>query len=122
MPAVQWAMAYRTFIDADGVTWQVWDVHPELAERRAADRRRMQVPPPTPPGDRRAGNERRRRAERRVQVRPGFEHGWLVFDSAVGVRRLAPGPPDWENLPDTSLVAWCRQALETGRTRRRLIE
>ncbi|NUO64210.1 MAG: hypothetical protein HOQ11_06420 [Gemmatimonadaceae bacterium] len=111
-------MASRTFIDADGVSWQVWDVHPELAERRQTDRRRGAT---TPANERRAA-ERRRRAEKRVAVRPGFENGWLAFDSPLGLRRLAPIPHSWSNLPDGALAELCRSALDGGRPRRRLIE
>ena len=111
-------MAARTFIDADGVSWQVWEVHPELAERRLTDRRRTAT---APARERRAG-ERRSRAEKRVAVRPGFERGWLAFDSPVGLRRLAPIPQSWSDLPDGALAELCRSALDGGRPRRRLIE
>lgn len=114
-------MASRTFMDAEGVTWQVWDVHPELAERRIAERRQEVNAPPTAASERRAV-ERRHRAEKRVAVRPGFENGWLAFDSPIGMRRLAPIPPEWANLPDGLLAELCRQAMEGARSRRRLIE
>jgi hypothetical protein len=115
-------MGHRTFVDADGVTWQVWDVHPQLAERRRGPRR---VPPSRlerGARDQRAGVERRHRSELRVPVRNGYEGGWLTFDSAIGSRRLAPIPPDWDSLPDTMLVALCAQGVDAMRTRRRLIE
>ena len=114
-------MASRTFVDAEGVTWQVWDVHPELAERRTAERRREAKAPPATSSDRRAA-ERRHRAEKRVSVRPGFENGWLAFDSPIGMRRLAPIPPEWTSFPDGLLAELCRQAMEGARSRRRLIE
>ncbi|NUQ21270.1 MAG: hypothetical protein HOQ09_09955, partial [Gemmatimonadaceae bacterium] len=83
-------MASRTFVDFDGVTWQVWDVHPAMAERRMAQRRR-EAAQLAAAKERRAA-ERRHRAETRVGVRPGFENGWLAFDSPLGLRRLAPIP------------------------------
>lgn len=113
-------MASRTFVDIDGVTWQVWDVHPELAERRMSQRRR-EAAQVAATKERRAG-ERRHRAEKRVAVRPGFENGWLAFDSSIGMRRLAPIPPQWSSLPDIVLAELCRQASEGPRSRRRLIE
>jgi hypothetical protein len=32
-------MAYRQFVDADGVEWTVYDVIPRTSDRRSADRR-----------------------------------------------------------------------------------
>jgi len=32
-------MAYRTFVDSNGLEWQTWDVVPKGVERRIADRR-----------------------------------------------------------------------------------
>jgi hypothetical protein len=120
--ATNGAMAHRTFCDPDGVTWSVWDVHPQLAERRRGSRR---VPPPRlalDARDQRAGVDRRRRREARVPVRDGFERGWLAFDSAVGSRRLAPIPEHWDEFPDERLIALCREGIDAARTRRRLIE
>jgi hypothetical protein len=38
-------------------------------------------------------------------INPGFEKGWLTFESDMGgLRRLAPVPPGWENLPEERLV------------------
>ena len=116
------SMGHRTFIDADGVVWQVWDVHPQLAERRRGPRR---VPPSRlgPNGrDQRTGVDRRRRAEVRVPVRQGYEHGWLTFDSVVGSKRLAPIPDGWEVLPEDSLLDLWRRGEDAARIRRRLIE
>ena len=115
-------MGHRTFIDADGVVWQVWDVYPQLAERRRGPRR---VPPSRlgPNGrDQRTGVDRRRRTEVRVPVRQGYEHGWLTFDSGVGSKRIAPIPDGWEGLPEDSLLVLWRRAEDAARIRRRLIE
>lgn len=115
-------MGHRTFVDAEGVTWTVWDVHPQLAERRRGARR---VPPSrlgTTGRDLRAGVDRRRRAEVRVPVRKGYEHGWLAFDSAVGSKRLAPIPAGWDTVSESKLWALCQQGVDASRTRRRLIE
>ena len=114
-------MTSRTFVDADGVSWQVWDVYPELAERRTHERRHDAAAALVAGRERRA-IERRRRIEKRVAVRPGFEHGWLAFDSPLGLRRLAPIPPEWSDLPASALEQLCRAALDAARPRRRLIE
>ena len=115
-------MGERTFTDRDGVTWRVWDVHPQLAERRRSARRANFSAPVPLRRDQRALADRRRRHEVRVSVRAGYEHGWLAFDSAVGSKRLAPIPPDWDALPDDTLIALCSRSVAAARTRRRLIE
>jgi hypothetical protein len=115
-------MGHRSFIDADGVVWQVWDVYPQLAERRRGPRR----VPPSRLGpntrDLRTGVDRRRRSEVRVPVRQGYEHGWLTFDSVVGSKRLAPVPEGWDALPEHSLLELWRRGEDAARIRRRLIE
>jgi hypothetical protein len=114
-------MGHRTFSDASGVIWQVWDVHPQLAERRRSSRRAGSSPASVDGRDRRRGADRRRRVEVRVPVRLGFEQGWLAFDSVLGSKRLAPIPDGWETLPEASLLALCLRG-EDAHARRRLIE
>jgi hypothetical protein len=42
---------------------------------------------------------------------PGFEKGWLTFESETGsLRRLAPVPPGWEMLPKDRLELLLRTA------------
>lgn len=115
-------MGHRTFVDRDGVTWQVWDVYPQLAERRRAARRGTVSILAAGSRDQRALLDRRHRHEVRVAVREGYEHGWLAFDSLAGSKRLAPIPADWETLTDDSLIALCGRSVAAARTRRRLIE
>jgi hypothetical protein len=115
-------MGHRTFVDRDGVTWQVWDVYPQLAERRHGPRRANPSALGVDRRDQRALADRRRRHEVRVPVRAGYEHGWLAFDSAAGSRRLAPIPPNWDALPDDTLIALCGRSVDAARLRRRLIE
>jgi len=44
-------------------------------------------------------------------ITPGFEKGWLTFESSSGaLRRLAPIPEGWEHLPDDRLVILLRNA------------
>ena len=115
-------MGHRTFIDADGVIWQVWDVHPQLAERRRSSRRTLPSRLRAGEPDHRRGIDRRHRAEVRVPVREGYEDGWLTFDSVVGSKRLAPIPDGWDALPEQSLLDLWRRSEDAVRIRRRLIE
>lgn len=49
-------------------------------------------------------------------INPGFDKGWLTFESEEGkLRRLAPIPPGWEELPDDRLVALLQRANEVPR-------
>lgn len=126
-------MAHRTFVDAAGVEWQVWDVRPSWtwAERRRTDRRRgaMELARDGRASD---GAERPERQERRLRerrgegtrqlvVRNGYEDGWLTFECAGQRRRLTPIPPGWETLPDLTLGELCRRSVDVG-VRPRLVE
>jgi hypothetical protein len=47
---------------------------------------------------------------------PGFEKGWLTFESESGaLRRLAPVPPAWETLPAERLELLLRTAAAVPR-------
>jgi hypothetical protein len=47
---------------------------------------------------------------------PGFEGGWLTFESGAGaLRRLAPIPEDWDSVPAERLELYCRAAKEVPR-------
>jgi hypothetical protein len=49
-------------------------------------------------------------------INPGFEKGWLTFESERGaLRRLAPVPPGWEDLPIERLDLLLRSAAEVPR-------
>jgi hypothetical protein len=49
-------------------------------------------------------------------INPGFEKGWLTFESDSGsLRRLAPIPTGWEQLPSDRLVELLRSANEVPR-------
>jgi len=49
-------------------------------------------------------------------INPGFEKGWLTFESETGtLRRLAPIPPGWDDLPIERLVLLLRNSKEVPR-------
>jgi len=92
-------MALRTFVDAAGTEWQVYDVVPRPEERRRYDRR-------TPSGQ--AVEERRSEQDRRVTVgrvssMTELGLGWLCFDAGDQRRRLAPIPENWTHASDAEL-------------------
>ena len=87
-------MSLRSFTDAEGCAWDVWEVHANVNDRRKlADRRAIP----------------RATIERRVAdfvswiVARRKGRSWLVFRSVRGRWRLAPVPYDWERLSDISL-------------------
>lgn len=68
-------MTLRTFTDAYGTSWDVFEVHPANAERTAS------------------------------HVPEAFRAGWLCFQSVDERRRLAPIPPDWTSSDEGTLTA-----------------
>ena len=81
----------RQFRDNAGVEWQVY----QTERAAAADRRRDHLLP--------------------VEYR----EGWLVFESESEKRRLAPVPPDWAQLSDEALAAFCASAAIQTRAAKR---
>lgn len=102
-------MPHRTFQDADGVEWQVWNVVPHVlqdgTERRFNVRRGPEPEPHDP--ERREHPERRSAADRRARPRmhlsPALQGGWLVFEAETEKRRITPIPQGWDSLPDDEL-------------------
>jgi hypothetical protein len=90
-------VAKRQFISDDGVTWVVWDVHPEDLGRMTYDRRSAA---PSAAGSAR-NDATSRRNER--SVHPELQRGWLCFQSETEKRRLTPIPAEWDALPDPEL-------------------
>ena len=108
-------MPLRTFRDAEGVEWTVWDVHPELRDRRSGQDRR-DAPAPLPVIERRAVPERRRRAGGRWSGLPAaLVGGWLVFSAGHAQRRLIPIPPSWEAADEGELSRLCENAKPVPR-------
>ena len=49
-------------------------------------------------------------------INPGFEKGWLTFESEMGsLRRLAPVPRGWEELPQERLELLLRNSTQVPR-------
>lgn len=103
-------MAYRNFLDSNGVEWHAWDVLPKAVERRVAERRTF---------DEVVGFADRRQAERRqvtgsgTRLTSGIREGWLCFDAGDARRRLSPIPEDWEDCGHRALERYCRLATPT---------
>jgi hypothetical protein len=102
-------MAYRVFIDSNGLEWQAWDVLPKAVERRRGNRRVCREPQPF--ADRRR-SERRQIDGRWTPLTSGLRDGWLCFDAggAGARRRLTPIPPNWESCEQPELENYCRSA------------
>lgn len=81
----------RQFFDANGLSWDVWDVSPQDLSRVDYDRRATA----------RAQGDAPRVLS--ASVYPELREGWLCFQSAVEKRRFAPIPPEWYDLPDAVL-------------------
>ena len=102
-------MAYRVFIDSNGVEWQAWDVLPKAFERRIGNRRVCREP--LPRAERRHG-DRRQVDGRWTPLTSGLRDGWLCFDAAAegARRRLSPVPLNWESCDQPELEDYCRSA------------
>ena len=79
---------HRAFIDATGVTWDVWAVYPEGRPSQLS----------ALPGS--------------------FQTGWLVFESAGEKRRLSPIPSGWAALSAEALAQLCEKASTATRRAR----
>ena len=73
----------RIFDDIRGKRWHVYAVHPSAATAE------------------------------RVALPEGFRDGWLTFESAEEMRRVAPIPEGWEELPIDDLRQLCHKAPST---------
>lgn len=85
---------HRRFMDSTGDEWQVWDIVPQLSERRAGDRERRLHISPIAFAERRM-ESRRFSLSRRAVLRGSYAQGWLCFDNGKDKRRLTPIPDDW---------------------------
>ena len=105
-------MAHREIVDAGGMRWEVWEVHPTLAERRAESDRRTVV---------RNSPERRRELQKRTSLGPDLRQGWLAFQSRTERRRCTPIPGRWAEMDDVQLLDVLSHAKRANAPRR-LIE
>jgi hypothetical protein len=100
-------MGYRRFEDEHGSSWEVWEVHPAMVERRLnADRRTT----PRAHAEHAETAGRRQQAEVRFPIPRELEGGWLTFQTPTEKRRLAPIPAQWMTLSDHELAILCRRA------------
>lgn len=72
---------HRVFVDASGVTWDAFAVHPT---HDATGKARLPGP---------------------------YQDGWLSFDSGTERRRSSPIPDDWQLMSDEELDAVCQRAV-----------
>jgi hypothetical protein len=75
----------RTFRDAAGIEWTVFEV------RRANEETNWAYLP------------------------RGFRSGWLCFESSVGKRRLSPVPDGWRSLDEDGLERMLTRAASVGK-------
>ena len=68
-------MGLREFRDSTGIVWRVWDVTPEVLDKRTTAEDFMQ----------------------------DWQDGWLCFESESSRRRLATYPTKWETMPEAEL-------------------
>jgi len=103
-------MPYRLIVDSTGTEWQVWDVVPQLSERRSDSilDRRVEIKA-IPFADRRQQGRRLRRPRRAI-LRGAFAHGWLCFESDGEKRRLSPIPDDWTTCSEEQIELYLRHA------------
>jgi hypothetical protein len=100
-------VSHRTFSDAAGKSWEVWDVIPGWANRRDEYDRRSK-----------SRDEDRRGADNRwIGVHAELAHGWLCFSAGGEKRRLAPIPDGWENFSDQRLGELVSDASAAGQSR-----
>lgn len=111
-------MAYKVFNAPDGTRWEVWMVMPTSMERRRGEEFGRSSASGSSDSATMAGVTERRRSDTgpRTVVSPGFENGWLCFESKAGEkRRLVPVPDGWETASAEKLWMWCRAAAEVPR-------
>lgn len=103
-------MGLRTYTDAEGRRWNVWDVPPRYTPLRSTTPRRTQAENGFSP-------ERRRAPDRRITVAPPeWVHGWMCFQNGSEKLRLCPFPANWEDASDEQLERYRRQATAVTRT------
>lgn len=111
-------MPYKIFNAPDGTKWEVWMVMPTTTERRHGEGLAQATAASGSTNSGTTGVTDRRRADSgpRSVVSPGFENGWLCFESSSGdKRRLVPVPDGWETATADKLWVWCQAAAGVPR-------
>ena len=80
LPADVAPVTHRVFVDATGVRWDAFAVHPST---EIATKARLPEP---------------------------YQSGWLSFDSGSERRRLSPVPESWRTMTDDALRELCARA------------
>jgi hypothetical protein len=86
-------MSYRRFEDADGQTWEAWEVHPAAVERRVNQDRRAAA----------RARHRRGSSEIRLVIPRELRGGWLALQNEEARLRISPIPDGWMHLDDDEL-------------------
>jgi hypothetical protein len=97
-------MALREFRDEHGVEWRAWDVRPRPIDGPARPTAGVDATSTT------RAPTRNDSGEARLRMRPGWEGGWLSFESAAEKRRLVPLPARWDDATDDQLRQWLASA------------
>ena len=92
-------MAIRSFRDARGREWQVWETVPQGGGGQYATR--LEIAESA--ADRLSGRVR-------LPVSEGREHGWLTFASGDDKRRLSPIPSGWAEASEVELASYFEAA------------
>jgi hypothetical protein len=111
----RYRVPYKVFNAPDGTKWEVWMVNPTSTDRRHGEEFGQSS---ASANSATTGVTDRRRADSgpRTVVSPGFENGWLCFESSSGEkRRLVPVPDGWDIASADKLWMWCRAAAEVPR-------
>lgn len=115
-------MSYRRFNDADGRSWEAWEVHPSSVERRlTADRRSAPRDLADRPvrddrtdridrHDRNDRGDRRRGTDFRLVIPRELRDGWLALQGKDERLRVSPIPEGWMALSDEELSSLVTRA------------
>jgi hypothetical protein len=97
-------MSYRRFTDTAGTSWEAWEVHPAVIERRLSEERRVVQ---------RTSSDRRKNPLFRLDIPSELRAGWLAVEGEVKRMRVAPIPDGWMTLSDAELVGLVTRAPES---------
>ena len=100
-------MPLRTFRDAIGQDWQVWETHPVIESAST-----------TAFGQFMANQRSLSGTGQPVTVREEYVNGWLTFTNGSDKRRLVPIPSDWQATDDDQLRQYLDRAVNSPAPRR----